>query len=238
MDCDEIISELQNLGSDKYKANVVKMGIPTDCSLGVSTGDVRALAKKVGTSNVLADQLWNTGYHEAKLMDILVYDRKNIGLGKIESLMEDVFSWDLCDHFCKNLILKVRNYETLIEKWCNHEKTYYKRAAYTLMASAAIHEKEIKEASILSYFDMIKCYSDDEREHVKKAMSWALREIGKKDFDFQDKAILLAYELKEYGSKVQIWIAKDALKELEQLVQVEGRGRLITSDSMMGKEQI
>ena len=77
----------------------------------------------------------------------------------------------------------------------------------------------------------------DEREHVKKAVSWALREIGKKDFNYQEKAILLAYDLKENGSKAQIWIGKDALKELENLVQVEGRGRLISSSSQMGSKE-
>lgn len=72
---------------------------------------------------------------------------------------------------------------------------------------------------------------------MKKAVSWALREIGKRNFDYQEKAVLLAHELKESGNKAQVWIAKDALKELEKLVRVEGRGRLIASDSQMGKEQ-
>ncbi|BDR70834.1 hypothetical protein K144313037_22460 [Clostridium tetani] len=79
--------------------------------------------------------------------------------------------------------------------------------------------------------------SNDDRDHVKKAVSWALREIGKKDFNYQEKAIILAYELKETGNKAQQWIAKDALKELEPLVQVKDRGRLISSKTKMGKEQ-
>ncbi len=83
---------------------------------------------------------------------------------------------------------------------------------------------------------MIQEYSDSEQEHVKKAISWALREIGKKDFTYNEKAILLAYELRESGNKNKIWIARDALKELETLVKVEGRGRLISSNTRMGKE--
>lgn len=237
LNCSEIIAELQNLASDKYKANVIKMGIPEQCSIGVSTADVRALAKKVEKSNVLADELWSTGFHEAKLLAVLVYDNKTVSLEKIEILMKDVFSWDLCDHFCKNLMIKINGYESLIDKWCNHEKTYYKRAAFSLIASNVVKNKSIKPEEVQSYLDLIKVYSDDGREHVKKAISWALREIGKKDFDWQEKAIILAHELKETGSKVQMWIAKDALKELENLVSVEGRRRLISSDSNMGKEQ-
>lgn len=236
MTCNEIIAQLESLGSPKYKANVVKMGIPEQNSIGVSTGEIRTLAKKLGKSNEIADELWNTGYHEAKLLAVLIYDKKTVSLEKIEQLMQGVFSWDLCDHLCKNLILKIKGYENLIGKWCNHEKTYYKRAAFTLIASTIVHNKSVESEEVSSYLYMIKSYSDDEREHVKKAVSWALREIGKKDYEWQERAIIISYELKETSSKPQKWIANDALKELENLVQVEGRGRLISKDSKMGKE--
>ncbi|SFG92818.1 3-methyladenine DNA glycosylase AlkD [Desulfotomaculum arcticum] len=205
--------------------------------MGISTGEVRKLAKRIGKSNVLGYELWNTGYHEAKLLAVLVFNRKTFTLQEIEQLMNDVFSWDLCDHLCKNLIIKLKGYEKLIGKWCTSDKTYFKRAAFTLIASAAIHEKAISNDAIDDYLRLIQEYSCDEREHVKKAVSWALREIGKKDFNYQEKAIILAHELKESGNKAQVWIANDALKELEKLVQVEGRGRLITTDSQMGRKR-
>lgn len=104
------------------------------------------------------------------------------------------------------------------------------------MASGVIHEKNISNETLDDYLKLIYENSCDEREHVKKAVSWALREIGKKNFNYQDKAILLAHELKENGGKAQIWIGKDSLKELENLVQVEGRGRLISSNSKMGSK--
>lgn len=234
MTCEEILSALRELSSEKYKSNVVKLGIPEKNNIGVSTADIRMLAKKLGKSPQLADELWNTGYHEAKLLAVLLFDKKTVDLDKAEKLMMDVQSWDLCDHLCKNLILKVKGYETLIEKWCGNERLYYKRAAYTLIASSVVHEKIIGEEKTNIYLELIKNYSDDEREHVKKAISWALREIGKRDFTCQDKAVFLAYELKKAGTKAQAWIARDALKELEKLVKVDGRGRLISSDSQMG----
>lgn len=236
MTCDEIILKLKSMSSEKYKANVVKMGIPEESSIGVSTGDIRKLAKVFKKSNDSAYELWKTGYHEAKLLAVLVFDKNYLSLQDVELLMKDVCSWDLCDHLCKNLIIKLKDYERLIEKWCTSKAIYTKRAAFTLMASAVIHEKSISEDIIYKYLKLISEYSNDEREHVKKAVSWALREIGKRDFNYQEKAILLAHELKENGSKSQIWIAKDALKELEKLVKVEGRVRLISSDSQMGKE--
>jgi 3-methyladenine DNA glycosylase AlkD len=106
----------------------------------------------------------------------------------------------------------------------------------TLIAPAATHETNISEDTIDVFLQLIKDNSADEREHVKKAASWALRELGKRNFELNERAIILAHELKESSNKTQVWIGKDALKELEKLVQVEGRNRLISSDSQMGKE--
>ena len=235
MTSNEILSGLKALSSEKYKVNVVKLGIPEACSIGVSTGDVRKLAKTVGKDNALAHDLWNTGYHEARLLAVLIVDKKQFSLQEAEAFMHDVISWDLCDHLCKNLLIQLKGYEDLIVKWCDAEATYMKRAAFTLMASAAIHEKNLQMEALDHYLTLIRTYSDDEREHVKKSVSWALREIGKRDFDYQEKAVLLAHDLMENGNKAQKWIGKDALKELEKLVKAEGRSRLISSDSRMGK---
>lgn len=235
MNCEEIIKELKAEASDKYKANVVKMGIPQEYSIGVSTSFVRSLAKKIKKSNELAYELWNTGYHEAKLLAVLLFDKKNFTIEAADALMSDVISWDLCDHLCKNLVIKLKNYESLIAEWIISPHTYKKRGAFTLIASSAIHDKAIADETLDEYLELIRTHSQAEQEHVKKAVSWALREIGKKDFTYNEKALLLAYDLKEHGNKTQVWIAKDAIKELENLVKAEGRSRLISANSQMGK---
>lgn len=236
MNCNEIILKLKAMASEKYKANVVKLGIPQEQSIGVSTGEIRKLAKTIGKSNELALELWETGYHEARLLAVLLFDKKQFSLEEAQRLMKDVISWDLCDHLCKNLIIKLKAYGELITKWCISSHTCEKRAAFTLIASAAIHDKNITDETLDDYLRLISEYSDDEREHVKRSVSWALREIGKINFDYQEKAILLAQDLKQDGTKAQAWIAKDALKDLEKLVQAEGRKRLISSDSQMGRD--
>ena len=103
-----------------------------------------------------------------------------------------------------------------------------------MIASSVIHNKSITNDTLDDYLRIIHDYSDNEQDHVKKAVSWTLREVGKKDFTYNEKAILLAYELKDNGNKTQIWIAKDAIKELENLVRVEGRKRLISTNTQMG----
>ncbi|SES78304.1 DNA alkylation repair protein [[Clostridium] polysaccharolyticum] len=237
MEAKEIIQQLKEMSSDKFKQNVVRMGIPEENSIGVSTVMLRKMVPKIGRSNELAWDLWNTGYHEAKLLAVLLMEKKKVTLDDVRKMMTQVYSWDLCDHICKNLIIKIPGYQNLILEWCDNSNTYYRRAVFTLIASVSVHEKNVTEEEITSYLNLIKECSEDNREHVKKAVSWALREIGKIDYNYLERAIETAQELKERSSKACQWIAKDALKELETLVKVEGRTRLITSKSQMAKEQ-
>lgn len=236
MNCSEVIAELRMRASEKYKANVVRMGIPEQYSLGVSTAEIRSLAKKMQKSNELALGLWVTGYHEARLLAVLLMDPKQMTKDAVEQLIGDVISWDLCDHLCKNLLIKMDCRNALIEGWVTSSQTYRKRAAFTLIASSVIHEKKINDDMLDYYLGLIARYSDDGREHVKKAVSWALREIGKRDFNYNEKALLLAHEFAESDSKALNWIGKDTIKEFETLVKAEGCGRLISSKSQMGKD--
>ena len=218
MNCSEVIAELRMRASEKYKANVVRMGIPEQYSLGVSTAEIRSLAKKMQKSNELALGLWVTGYHEARLLAVLLMDPKQMTKDAVEQLIGDVISWDLCDHLCKNLLIKMDCRNALIEGWVTSSQTYRKRAAFTLIASSVIHEKKINDDMLDYYLGLIARYSDDGREHVKKAVSWALREIGKRDFNYNEKALLLAHEFAESDSKALKWIGKDAIRDRKSVV--------------------
>ncbi|MCG8569987.1 MAG: DNA alkylation repair protein [Spirochaetes bacterium] len=232
---DEIIAELTQRSSEKYKMNVVRMGIPENYSIGVPTSDIRKLGKSIGISHQLALELWTTQYHEARLLSIIIMDIREIDHHFIEKLMKDVISWDLCDHICKNLIVNLTSYEDFIFKWCNEEKMYLKRAAYCLISSSVIKFKNIDDEKIDNYLELIKLHSDDSRIHVKKAISWALREIGKMNHHSHDKAILTAYDLCENTDKNRNWVGKTSLKELNELVSINERKRLISSKTKMGK---
>lgn len=237
MNSKEIIDYLKSEASEKYKMNVVKMGIPEKFCIGVSTSTLRNLAKKTEKSNELAFELWNSHYHEARLLAVLIFDYKNITYTQIETLMSDVSSWDLCDHLCKNLIIKLPFYEDYILNWITNSHIYKKRAAFVLMASSTIHDKNLSSQKLNSYLKLIYENSYYEHDHIKKAASWALKEIGKTDFEFTEKALLTAYDLLGSGNKAQTWVAKDVIKELESIVKVKERKRLISSNSKMGKER-
>lgn len=231
----EIIEYLKSEASEKYKTNIVRMGIPAEYCIGVSTATLRNFAKGLEKSNQLAFELWDTHYHEARLLSVFLFNPETLTICDIDNLMAEVNSWDLCDHLCKNLIIKLTNYEEYIFYWITANHVYKKRAAFTLIASAAIHDKKISQDTLNLYLKLIYEHSNSEHEHIKKAVSWALREIGKIDFDFNEKTLLLAHELLKNGNKTQVWIAKDVIKELENVTKTEGRKRLISVNSKMGQ---
>lgn len=234
MNGNEIINELKKMSDEKYKKNIIKLGIPEDRCIGVPMADLRKFSKNIKKDNDLARELWISGYHEAMLLSVLIMDKKSITLEYIEEIMGDIISWDLCDHLCKNIIIKIKGYEDLIYKWSSSEKLYYKRAAFTLIASYVIHNKKADDKSLNKMLQIIEENSDDDREHVKKAVLWALKEIGKKDMEWKDKAAKVSNKLISSGIKSKVWIGNNALKELNTLVKVEGRTRLISNKSKMG----
>lgn len=236
MNCVDIINYLESEASETYRANIIKMGIPEAYSIGVSTAALRKFAKQLDKSDELAFELWDTNYHEARLLAVFLFHPKTISCSSIDKLMSEVISWDLCDHLCKSLIIKRNDYGDFIDTWISSSHVYKKRAAFTLMASAAIHDKNISRDTIDTYLNLIYEHSDCEHEHIKKAVSWALRELGKVDFESNEKALLSAYDLMNSENKTQIWIAKDVIKELEHVVKADGRKRLISANTKMGRQ--
>jgi 3-methyladenine DNA glycosylase AlkD len=238
----EILNKLRLQSSDKYKGNVVKMGIPEENSIGVSTQELRKIARnipKFERNKVLSQSLWATGYHEAKILAILIgaYNYNDYSKEEILSFMDAIQSWDLCDMFCKSILIKRKDFNSLIEEFIKSDSLYYKRAGFTLLAAMSTHSV-LSDEQVTYYLSLIPTFSIDDRVHVKKAASWALRELGKIDESSKEKSIIVANELATSDNKAQQWIAKDALKELNTLIRVEGRSRLISSKSKMGKEAL
>lgn len=235
MTIEEILTYLQGNASDKYKKNIVKLGIPIENAFGVATPELRKLAKKLPKEKEFLLELWQTKYHECKLLAVLALKPEDCNEEEIALLMEGIMSWDLCDLFCKTILIKRTNFDYYIQNWMTSKKLFYKRAAFTLIASTSTHAS-LTDAEIKNYLELIEGHADDERLLVKKAVSWALRELGKTNQTAKELSILTANKLKDNPSKAAQWVAKDALKELETLVSVSGRTRLISAKSTMGKE--
>jgi 3-methyladenine DNA glycosylase AlkD len=156
----------------------------------------------------------------------------------VDHWLGDVASWDLCDHLCTNLLIDLPFAARRIPAWAKDEREFVRRAAFALMNSLSIHRAEVAKEMVGQNLKLIREYAHDPRNYVKKAVSWALREIGKRDKDYGmlDAAIALASELSRSKNGAERWVGRDALKELETLVAVPGRKRLVSSGTKRGRE--
>lgn len=223
----ELLAMLRAEASERHRRSAVRLGIPEAESIGVPVPVIRRIARSVERSNSLARELWATGVHEARLLAALVFDPATLSPGEASALLADVQSWDLCDHLCNTLFLRIEGYRSLIRLWSDAEPTYTKRAAFALMASSATHERALLEEAVRDYLELIERHSDDPRLHVKKAVSWALREVGQRDLASRDRAAEVAERLASAAGQPRAWVGRDALRDLERMRFVEGKRRLV-----------
>lgn len=215
MEIDDIIIRLKSLSNPKSVEGMARFGINPEKTLGVSIPALRKMAKEIGRSHVLAIGLWDTGIHEARILAGMIDEPDKVGDSQMEQWVMDFDSWDVCDQCCMNLFDRTGfAYQKAIE-WSSREEEYVKRAGFALMAVLAFHDKKAGDESFLKFFPAIEKESIDERNYVKKAVNWALRQIGKRNINLNRKAIEIAENIRNIDSRAARWIAADALRELE-----------------------
>ncbi len=214
MTVDQILAKLESLGVEEDRAGMARFGINTDKAYGIRIPELRKMAKKIGTNHELAQALWNTEMHEARILASMIDDPKRVCEAQMEAWVKDFNSWDLCDQVCGNLFDKTElGFEKAIE-WAGREEEYVKRAGFAIMAWAAFHVKTAPNSMFEDYFPIIIREATDERNFVKKAVNWALRNIGKRNLALNAKSIETAREIEQIEDKTAKWIAGDAIREL------------------------
>ncbi|MBU2491925.1 MAG: DNA alkylation repair protein [Bacteroidetes bacterium] len=214
MEINEITSELKKHGSSKNLEGMMRFGINPINGIGVPIPFIRKLAKQIGKNDELALKLWETKIHENRLLACMISNPVNVTKSQMNKWVKDFYSWDICDQVCNNLfVFTPFAYEKAVE-WSSNEKEFIKRAGFVLMATLAVHSKNLSDIDFINLFPIIKKESNDERNFVKKAVNWALRQIGKRNINLNNKSVSLAEEILQINSKAAKWIAKDALKEL------------------------
>jgi len=216
MEYQEIIKELKSSSSPKDREGMARFGINPKYALGVRVPVLRSLAKKIGKDNVLAKALWKSKIHEARILASMIADPERVTEKQMEEWVKDFNSWDLCDQCCMNLFDKMPGAFERAIAWTKREEEFVRRAGFALMACLAWHDKTAKDKEFERFFPFIKKHSGDERNFVKKAVNWALRQIGKRNNALNKKAIKLAKEIQRLDCKTAKWIANDALRELER----------------------
>lgn len=214
MEIDDIITRLKSLSNPKSVEGMARFGINPENTLGVSIPALRKMAKEIGRSHVLAQQLWDTGIHEARILAGMIDESEKVTEFQMEEWVRDFDSWDVCDQCCMNLFDRTGfAYPKAIE-WSSREEEFVKRAGFALMAVLAFHDKKAGDEAFLNFFTVIKKESVDERNYVKKAVNWALRQIGKRNINLNRLAIETAKDILKIDSRAARWIASDALREL------------------------
>ncbi len=217
MNVQQVIERLEALADpEKIAFKEQKFGIQAENSLGIYHQDLKALAKEIGSDNQLAIALFDTGIYEAKILCSKIYDPDSISIEQMEHWVATFENWEICDSFCMGFFAKSRHALAKAMEWSGNEKEFTKRAGFAMMAAYGFANKNAENDVFEQFFLPIEREAADERIYVKKAVNWALRNIGKRNKDLQQAAINLANKILLKQSKSAQWIAKDALRELEK----------------------
>lgn len=213
---EEIIKKLKSKANRKNIEGMVRFGISPKGTLGISVYFLRDMAKEIGKDHELAQRLWASGIHEARLLAGFVDVPEKVTDKQMEKWVKDFDSWDICDQVCSSLFDKTKSaYKKAIE-WTKRKEEFIKRAGFVMMACLSVHDKSAKDKDFEKFFPIIKKHSIDQRNFVRKAVNWALRQIGKRNLFLNKKALKVARDIQKMDSKSAKWIATDAIRELEE----------------------
>jgi len=218
----DVLDRLKSNAKPEQLAGMAKYGITVERRLGVSVPDMRKLAKELGRDHRLALDLWRTGIAEARIVAGMIGDPSKLTEQQMEDWVKGIDSWDVCDQVCMNLFEKSQLAWKKIIDWSEREEEFVKRTAFSLIACLAWHDKKAADEKFIELLPITIREATDERNFVKKAVNWALRNIGKRNLNLNEAAIKAAKEIKRLDSKTARWIAADAIRELESDA-VQGR---------------
>ena len=212
-DCREILKEMRVLARPDALAGMARFGVDTRAALGLSVPQIRQIARRFGTNQALAEELWLSGVHEARILATLVADPKAISRSTMDRWAADCYSWDVCDSCSCNLFDRTPYVWQKIPKWAADKREYVRRAAFSTLACAAVHDKSADDQHFLDGLALVEKYAFDDRNFVRKSVNWALRNIGKRNERLLPAAVECAKRLRTQDSKAARWIAADALRE-------------------------
>ena len=215
MEYQEVITELRKLANpDKVAFKKAKFGIVADNSLGIYHKDLKELAKKIGSDSKLAQQLFDSDIYEARILCSKIFDIKELTDDLLEKWVVTFENWEICDSFCMGLFAKSKFAVPKIIAWSERENEFEKRAAFTIMAAYCMADKKAENAVFEDFFPIIIRASNDDRLYVRKAVNWALRNIGKRNIDLHDAVLKIAKIIIDLDTKGARWIGTDAINQL------------------------
>jgi 3-methyladenine DNA glycosylase AlkD len=213
MDAREVLAELRSMGSARDREGMARFGINVENALGISVTALRKLGRRLPKDHRLAGELWDSGIHEARILASIVDTPELVTRTQMERWARAFDSWDLCDQVCMNLFWATPFAHEKIVAWSGRRGEFVKRAAFAMIASAAVKDRGAPDQRFLDYLPLIDREAGDDRNFVRKAVSWALRQVGKRDAELHGPALEVARKLAE--APETRWVGGDALRELD-----------------------
>jgi len=210
-----VVNILRSEGNPRNVEGMVRFGITSVKAFGVSAPFIRGLARKIGRDHQLALGLWSTGIHEARAVAALIGDPAKVTKSLMNSWVKDFDNWAVCDCACGVLFDKTPFAYEMARKWTKRREEFVRRAGFVMMASLAVHDKKASDSEFLKFLPIIERGATDDRNFVKKAVNWALRQIGKRNLRLNAAAIKSGKKIRRLNSTSARWIAADALRELK-----------------------
>jgi 3-methyladenine DNA glycosylase AlkD len=211
----EILRTLKSHYKPENIEGMARFGIVTKKAYGVPAPALRKLAKEIGTNHDLAQRLWASGILDARGLAALIDDPTLVTEEQMESWVADFDNWAVCDGVCLHLFDRTPFAHEKAVEWAAREEEFVKRAAFALMACLAVHDKRASDGAFARFLPIIERESDDDRNYVRKAVNWALRQIGKRNLALNKKAVRTAEQIRRRDTRAARWIASDALRELK-----------------------
>lgn len=211
--CD-VLMMLENAADPARLAGMQRYGMDTEQRFGVSVPDLRKLARGIGTDHQLALEAWETGISDARILASMIADPALTSTAMMDAWVAGFNSWDVCDQVCDNLFRRTSHAWDKVHEWSNRQAEFEKRAAFALLACLAWHDKNAGDEQFIQALSLIEVGSTDPRNYVKKAVSWALRNIGKRNPNLHKIAANFAEGMLKMEDNTTRWIARDAIKDL------------------------
>jgi len=210
----EVVATLKGMASSKLRDGMARYAIPSDHALGISVGALRQLGKKLGPSHELAVGLWPSGIYEARMLASFVAEPDKLTPAQMDKWCRDFDNWAITDTMCFVLFDRSPHAFDKIKAWSTKKAEFEKRAAFALLASVALHDKAATNAAFIKTLPLIARAATDERNFVKKGVSWALRGIGGRNLELNAAALELAHELAGASDATARWVGKDTIRDL------------------------
>ena len=215
MTIEKVLSSLKKNGSAANVKGMERFAITATKAFGVPAPKIRAFAKAIGTDHTLSLALWKSGWHEAQILAAFIADHNKITRTAAEKLAAQFESWAVCDTWCAEVFCYFPDADAIAIAWTKDDREFKKRAGFVMMAEMAVHRKELPDELFLRFFPVIIRHADDDRNFVRKAVNWALRQIGKKNPALNTAALTIARQLASSSDATARWIGSDAVRDLQ-----------------------